>query len=130
LPCPGAPAETVGPGALAELPRGGSALLVPADGGVHAGSLPEFDCDPPPVPAGGGVEPVPVPLGGVVVEPVPPPLGGAGEPAPGAVTVSPPEESVLVVAAGALCDLPGDDMARVAVLGDLSATGPWRWILG
>ncbi len=80
---PGAVAEMVDPGALDDLPRGGSAPFVPVSGGVHTGSLPEFDCHPPPVPLGGLSDPAPVPLGGTVE-----PVGEVFEPAP-----APPDEA-------------------------------------
>jgi hypothetical protein len=101
LPWPAAVADTVVPGALDDFPCGGSALFVPVSGGVQAGSLPGFDCDPPPVPPGGLVEPVAVPLGGVV-EPVPVPLGaGMVEPLPGREAVEPAPVDWLGVPAAA-----------------------------
>ena len=126
MPWPGAVAETVDPGALDDLPRGGSAPCVPVEGGVQAGSLPEFACDPPPVPVGGVTEPVPVPLGGVVeTVPVPlvgfvePPLAGVVEPPPD----SPAEPDVTVAVLGAWAP-PADDAARCRALEDSRGAGP------
>jgi hypothetical protein len=92
-----------------------------------------LDCDPPPVPVGGVVEPVPVPLGGVTVVPVPVPvpLGGVAEPPPeppGAVVEPPPEDPEVAVAVAAPCDPPRDAEARCAVLTDLCASWLWRSI--
>jgi hypothetical protein len=66
---PGTFADTVAPGVVVDRPRGGMAGLVSLAGGVQDGSLPEFDCDAPPVPPDVVVDPVPVPL--VVELPVP-----------------------------------------------------------
>jgi hypothetical protein len=117
LAWPGAVVEMVDPGALDDVPRGGAAPLVPVSGGVQAGSLPEFDCDPPPVPLGGLTDPVPVPLGGAVD-----PVGAVVEPAP-----APPDELDVPVAVRDAGDALGDAGAdRVAVL-----AGSWvAWSAG
>jgi len=41
---PGGSAETVLPGALAKLPRGGDALFSPLAGGANEGGFPELAC--------------------------------------------------------------------------------------